>query len=322
MKFRFLISLLFLGASFTSASFTSAAEVDPLEEISMASPELIVLLDDQVRSTCNELINLRQKRGHECNDEFVAQLLDPALHELDYETVLLAMHACIATENTARTPQEQTLRTKIQLMYDQLLDEYDQLVAQTSTRRIKCKHFCTVTTRDLVVNNNACITKLFIKDALTVNNLTGAIIANNGRISTGEIPADAIPDGSITNAKLADNAVTSDKIAPATITPDETAFNPVVAADTNGEAKPLYVYRGLVQGDGTISSGTGFSVNRAGAGPYTYTITLNATAYTSATSYSAFFQADEAVTFVASSGTEFDMVSTNSIPFSFFTIGA
>jgi hypothetical protein len=324
MIFRYLISLLIVNASFTSASFTNAREIDPLDEINMPSPEFIVLLDDHVRTTCKGLIDLWHERGHKCTDEYVAQLLDPALHELDYETVLLAMHACIATECKTRTPQEQTLRVRIQQMYDQLLDEYDQLVAQTSTRRIKCKHFCTVTTRDLVVNNNACITKLIVKDALTINNLNGAVIANNGRITTGMLPADSIPDDAITNAKMADNAITSAEIAPLTITPDDTAFNPVVAADTNGEAKPLRVYRGSITGaTGAVTSGTGFTVTRTGAGSYTVNIT--AQAYTSAGTYQVFVQLlteGNAVTIAHVSGSQFTINTVADENFSLFTIGS
>ncbi len=322
MKFRYLISLLVISASFTSAGLVAAPEIDPLDEISVASPELIVLLDNQVRITCKTLIDLWNEKGYKCNDEYVAQLLDPTLHKLDYETVLLALHTCLTSEHTTRTPQERTLRAKIQLMYDQLLDEYDQLVAQTSTRRIKCKHFCTITTRDLVVNNNACITKLIVKNALTVDNLTGAVIANNGRISTGEIPANAIPDGSITNVKLANNAVTSDKIAPMTITPDETAFNPVVA--TNGEAKPLTAYRGSVTGaTGAVTSGTGFTVTRTGAGAYT--VNLTAQPYTGAGTYQVFVQLlseGNAVTVANVSGSQFTINTVADGNFSFFTIGA
>ncbi|MEX0849572.1 MAG: hypothetical protein WD055_05055 [Candidatus Dependentiae bacterium] len=315
MNLRYLLcSLIFM--------ISHAQSIDPLDEISMLEPELIVLLDEQVSSACRTLNEMWNTAGCNFQNPHIQELLNSEAKNIDYETVLKALHACITATCNTNSPEEQALRCKLERIYNQLADEYDELATQINTRRIKCKYFCKVTTRDLVVNNNACIAKLIVKDALKVDNLTGALIANNGNITTGQIPADAIPDGSITNDKLANNAVTSDKIAPMTITPDETAFNPVVA--TLGEAKPLVVYRGSINADGTVISGTGFTSVRSGAGPFVYTINLTAQSYTDANSYQVFAQtlSGNSLTIAQLSGTQFSVTIAADEPFSLFTIGA
>jgi hypothetical protein len=320
MKIRYLLcSLIFLISHAQPAA-------DPFDEISMVDPELIVLLDEQVHTTCKALHELWRSAGCNVENPHLHELLNLDTQSIDYETVLKALYVCITTECISNSSEEHALRNKLELIYNQLAKEYDELATQINTRRIKCKYFCKVTTRDLVVNNNAYITKLVVKEALSIDNLTGALIANNGRVTTGEIPASAIPDGSITNSKLADNAITSNKIAPMTITPNETAFNPVVA--TLGEAKPLVVYRGTINDDGTIASGTGFSSQRTGAGPFVYTINLTAQSYTDANSYQVFVQSfDEEVlgsevSITQTSGSVLTITSVADQNFSFFTIGA
>lgn len=328
MKFRYVYLLLMC-----TLSNAQPPNTDLLEEINLEDPELIVLLDDQVRETCQKLVNVWRSKGTICDEEHVAQLLDPALLEIDYETVLVALHTCLDPERDNGTTEELNLRTKLQRMYEQLLDEYDQLVEQTSTRSIKCKYYCKLTTRDLIVNNNAYLENAIINSGLTIHGLDGVLSANNGRITAGDVPASEIPDGSITtekladdavtNAKLADNAVTTNNIAPMTITPDDTAFNPVVA--TAGEARPLTTYRGSVTGaTGTITSGTGFTVTRNGTGDYT--VNLTAQAYTGAGTYQVFVQLlteTDPVTVTNVSGSQFN-ITTNAVDhdFSLFTIGA
>lgn len=316
MKYRSFFCMLTLLTCLTQI------KADPLNEISKIEPEFIVLIDEQVKTVCNELIGLLRDTQIDFEAARLQEIIAPNTKDIDYEELLFVLHTLINTPTSTGTEKEEQLRQHIGAIHDELLQEYDELVTQLSTRKLRCKYFCKVTTRDLVVNNAAHIAKLKVTGDLTVDSLNGFLFATNGRIGIGTLPANTIADGSVTNAKIADNAITSNKIAPAAITPTETAFNPVVA--TNGEAKPLTIYRGSVTGaTGAITSGSGFTVTRNGAGDYS--ISLNATAYTDATSYQVFVQLlgeSDAVTITYTDGTNFDINTTNDNDFAFFTIGA
>lgn len=274
------IAVILLLANVTS-SFTQL--LDDLHDINFQDSDLTVMLDNQVRSLCRYIKDLQKLAGVDCSDEYLDAFLNQQATEFEYEIVLRGLHCCLNTSWKPQTEQEQMLYDSLTITYNELCEEYNQLTKQLATRRIKCKCFTKVSTRELVacnakVHNNLTTNNLFVGNCLQVSGFganQAVITDSNGCLSSVV---------QITNALLAPNSVTggpSGTIANNTITPNNLAFNTVQTP--SAEPNPLRIVRGSVNGTtGAIVSGAGFVPTRTGTG--TYTIQFS-TPYTNATSY-------------------------------------
>ncbi len=118
----------------------------------------------------------------------------------------------------------------------------------------------------LDVRGNANIQDTLTTGNLNVENLSdGFLYSEKGSISTGEL---------IAHGDLADNSVGTFQLIDRCVTPDK------LSADlTHGLSSPaetgLKVVRGTIASDGTIVSGTGFSVDVASTGVYNITFTYS-----------------------------------------------
>lgn len=265
-----------------------AQQVDDLQEINFTESDLTVMLDNQVRSLCHHVKDLQKHAGVDSSDEYLDAFLDQQATEIEYETVLRGLHCCLNTSWTPQTEEEQNMHDSLEQVYDELCEEYNQLTKQLTTRRIKCKCFTKVTTRELVacnanIHNNLTANNLSVSNCLQVSGLNGFVQATNGGcLFAAPIALSNLP--TITNAQLAASSVTGGPggtIANNTITPSNLAFNTVQTAA--GEPNPLRMVRGSVNGTtGAIISGAGFTVTRTGTGAY---LIQFLTPYTNATSY-------------------------------------
>lgn len=279
---KIVVMLLVLSIS----SFT--LPVDDLHEISFDDPELTVMLDNQVRSLCYDISNLQKHAGINCSDEHLRALLDQQTIEFDYETVLRGLHCCLNTPWEPQTEDEAALLASLERAYNELFEEYNQLVKQLATRRLRCKCFTKVSTRELAACNAT------VKNSLTTNNL---VVSSCLRVSGLDTNGIVVTDGTgcfssttqLTNAFLAPNSVTGGPggtIVNNTITPSNLAFNTFQAAAA--EHNPLTIIRGSVTGaTGAIVSGEGFTVTRNGTGSYTIQFLIP---YVNATAYQIFVQ--------------------------------
>ncbi len=313
-----------------------AQAVQPLNEITVHEPAFTVMLDRQIQCLCHYVVDLWQQAGYECPDENLQMLLDPNTQELDYETVLRALHQCSHSEWEPHSAQEKELVEVIEQIYKELSEEYDQLVKQLATRRIKCKCYSKVTTRELVACN-ACFERVVVKNKLIVDNLNGVVQADGGCLTAGLVNGNDIEDNAITNSKLADNSVTNNHLADNSVTsnkfvnsnllPAHLSFNTVDMFPS--EPDLLRLYRGSVNGaTGVSTSGAGFVSSRTGTGAYTISFTQ---IYNSATSYQIFVQTftefDRNITITTQAAGSFSfLVTTNAgvavdQNFMFFTIG-
>lgn len=314
-----------------TSSFTQ--QIDDLHEISFDESDLTVMLDDQIRLLCHHVKNLQQQAGIDYSDEYLDALLNQETVEIEYETVLRGLHCCLHAPWNPQTQEECILQASLEQSYNELREEYNQLTKQLATRRIKCKYFTKVTTRELVacnanVHNNLTSNNLFVKNCLQVNGLDGIIMSENGGCLTSI--------AQITNSFLAPNSVTGGSggtIANNTITPSNLAFNTVQTP--SAESNPLRLVRGSVNGaTGAIVSGAGFVPTRTGTGAYTIQFVVP---YTSATSYQIFPEPQNGYgnigsqVFISISGQAANMFNLSTFDnagaasdqdFSFFVIGA
>ena len=328
-----------------------AQAAQPLDEITIHEPAFTVILDRQIEYLCQHVVDLWQRAGYECPDENLQMLLDPNTQELDYETVLRALHQCVHSEWEPRSDEEKELVRLLEQIYKELTEEYDQLIKQLATRKIKCKCYTKVTAKELVAWN-ACFEKVVVKNKLIVDNLNGVVQANAGCLTAGLVDGDGIEDGAITNSKLADNSVTNNNLADNSVTNNNLADNSVTnnnladnsvtnnnladnsvtgnkivnssllsthlsfnTVDTfSSEPDLLRLYRGSVNGGtGATISGAGFMSLRTGFGAYTITFMQG---YNNALAYQIFVQTftefDRNVTITAQAAGSFSIsVVTN-----------
>jgi hypothetical protein len=260
-----------------------AQRLDDLNDINFQDSDLTVMLDDQVISLCYHIRDLQKRAGIDCSDECLDALLDQQTTEIEYETVLQGLDCCLNTSWKPQTEEECALRDSLEQMYHELHEEYNQLAKQLATRRIKCKRYTKVTTRELSacnanIHNNFTSNNVFVGNCLKVNGFgpNQAIITDNNGCLT------AIDQ--LSNTLLAPNSVTGGPggtIANNTITPSNLTFNTIQTPAA--EPNPLRLVRGSVNGTtGAIISGAGFVPTRTGAGTYTIQFL---TPYTNATSY-------------------------------------
>lgn len=303
--------------------FSQSELNDQLSELYIPESEFVLTVDDGIRGICRMLTH-EWKSHHLCfsNDD-LTEILDPATQEVAIEKALRALHYCIHTELNSHSKKEKDLRETLAEIYNEITDAYNEILAESGSRRIKIKFYNKVTTGELVVNRTAHIQDLTVQKNLIIKAASGALISQNGLVTTGPIPASAIPDGSITNAKISSSppAVNGTNIVPMTITPDLMAFNTVQTFAN--EPNPLRIYRGSITGaTGAITSGLGFTVTRTGAGAYT--VDISGPAYTSNATYQIFIQLTSEtnpVTLVPVSGSQFTVSTVADHDFSFFTIG-
>ncbi len=297
------------GVFYLLSMITQTHTTAPLEEIAVQEPVLTVILDRKVQHLCRSVVDMWERTGFECPDEDLKTLLDPNIHELDYETALSGLHQCVHSGWEPCCDEGRGFIKSLNQIYAELTREYDELIKQQATRRIKCKCYSKVTTSELAACNAT------IKNKLIVDKLNGAVQANNGCLTAGQLNGNLIEDGtittdkladnSVTNSKLADNSVTSDKIVDMNVLPAKLSFNTV---DTfPSEPDLLRIYRGSITAAGAIASGTGFMVAHvANSGLYTFTLS---DAYASTTSYQVFVQptttVDRRVTISQTSSTVF-----------------
>ncbi len=274
------IAVILLLVNMTS-SFAQLS--NDINEIDLQDSDLTVMLDNQIRSLCHQVATLQQGAGIDSPDEHLKTLLDQKVTEFDYEIVLKGLHACLSNAWEPQSEKDRALLASLEKSYNELCQEYDQLKKQLSTRRIKCKCFTKVTTRELVacnalIKNNFTTNNLFVGGCLRVNGFgadQAVITDSNGCLTS----IDQIP-----NRLLAPNSVTGGPggiIANNTITPSNLAFNTVQTSAA--EPNPLRIVRGSVTGaTGAIVSGAGFTATRTGTGTY---LIQFLTPYTNATSY-------------------------------------
>jgi hypothetical protein len=294
---------------------------DPLDELYIPQAEFILKLDTGIRDICLALIQEWHAHGvvYMCSD--LDQLVQVTSDELDIETALRALDYCVHTDLSSQSKKEEMLRESLKQIYQEINDAYND-ITQSKTRRIKIKFYNKVTTGELIVNKTAYVQDLTVQKNLIIKAASGAIISQNGLITTGQIPANAIPDSAITNSKLSSTppAINTTNIAPMSVTPDLLAFNTVQTFAN--EPKPLRTYRGSVTGGGVVTSGSGFIVTQTATG--NYTIDITGPAYTSSASYQAFIQLlseTDAVTLAFVSGSQFTVNTVTDHDFMFFTIG-
>ena len=262
--------------------------IDTLRDIEMGQPDLVVIVDDHVRSLCDLLVDIWRQGAYEPGP-WVVKFADQHMDEIPYDLMLEALNSCIEKLQKTIEEKQREILNELKGLYNDLQEEYEELRSQLTRRRLKCKAFCTVITKQLAVNTkaniaNACISCLnagkTTTASLKVDNLEGVVKATSGQLSADLIQTEDIQDDAVTNAKHADNSVTSDNLASMSVLPSKLAFNAIDVFGT--EQSPLRLYRGSVAANGTIVSGAGFSVNKTGTGQYSITLSNG---YNGTTSY-------------------------------------
>lgn len=145
------------------------------------------------------------------------------------------------------------------------------------------------------------VTTVKITDGSVTLGKIAANAVDSSKIVNGSVTGTDIADTTITLAKIAGNAVDSSKIVDnsitgsdilnGTITSFDLAANAVgtsqlatgavtsakFGADTMQSLESLRIIRGVVKGDGTVTSGAGFTVTRTAVGTYTLDFNPNFT---------------------------------------------
>ncbi len=130
-----------------------------------------------------------------------------------------------------------------------------------------------------------------IKDGSVTLGKIAENAVDSSKIVNNSITGSDILNGTITSVDLAENAVDSGKIVNGSITSLDIAANAVgtsqllngavtsakFGADTMQSLESLRIIRGVVSGNGAITSGAGFTVTRTGLGTYTLDFNPNFT---------------------------------------------
>lgn len=247
---------------------TYAAQEATLDEL-YALEQPVLIVDEQTRALCATLTDIYHQLEPTRQEPIFFDLNVVDAQEIAYPTLIAAIRACLQ----ARWPQDEQwriLRYELLELYDELLQDYAQALEQPGTRRIKSSSVlskCKILTNELIVNNLAHIAHLQANNIITqeqrvvgsmiVENLSGVVQATNGLFSAGPIE----------NNDLADNSVNANNIVDMSILPQKLAFNTIATA--SGEPTLLLLYRGTIEGDGTLLSGAGISVTHGATGEYT-----------------------------------------------------
>lgn len=306
-----------------------------LQEIEMEQPDLVIMMDEQMRNLCDLLLDI-WSHGDYQSEPWVIACADRTADQISYETMLQALSSCITKLEKTVAPEHINAFTELQELYDDLQEEFDELRSHLMTRRRKkCKVFCKVITQCLSVCKSAHIKTADITclsagkintQQLALANQNGVVKATNGLLESSPIQTTDIADDAVTNEKLADNSVTSNNLATMSILPTHLNFNAIDMF--NAEPNLLRLYRGTIASNGTIVSGAGFSVNKTGTGQYTITLSNG---YTGTTSYQIIGTpstgVDRNINSAATSGSAFTIetrTDANALvdqQFHFFTLG-
>lgn len=267
---------------------THTAQEANLDELFMLEQPMLIV-DEQTRALCATLAEIYEQLEGASQPTLLAEL-NQDTQEISYPCILRAVKACLQ----ARWPQDaewSTLRYELLELYDELLQDYAEALEQPSVRRPHSNSIlskCKILVNDLVVNNSAIIENLRVNNLvaqqqnvenLVVDNLNGVVHATNGLLTAGPV----------VNADLANNSVNANNLVDMSVIPSKLAFNSIQTDP--GEPKLLLMYRGTVQGDGTLLSGAGITVTHPATGKYAVTFS----APYSDNNYQIIVQADDEV---------------------------
>lgn len=220
--------------------------------------ELIILVNDKARELCKRTVDCWHKAGLAYNDAALDELLDPQIALVDYSTMLSGLKSCLNEQWAPVTQEELALKDAVKQEHDLIQNEYEELVAQIGTRRIRIKYYAKVVTGELVVSNTATINSLIVNNCIQFPNLpAGVLQVTDGCLTTTVIPPFSIAPGSIGTAQLADGAVTTPKIAdaPNGVTGAKIGTQTVTGGAGGNIAAATITSANIVPG--TITGGTG-----------------------------------------------------------------
>lgn len=240
--------------------FTMIAYADQIiqQDITHEEEHELILVNNEARDLCRRTVECWHKAGLAYNDADLDVLLDPQVAIVEYKTLLGGLKSCLNEQWAPATEEEIALRTAVQQEHDLVQAEYEELVSQMGTRRIKIKYFAKVVTGELVVGNTATINNLIVNNCIKFPNLgTGVLQTADGCITTTVIPPFSITAGSIGTAELADGAVTTPIIAdaPNGVTSAKIGTQTVTGGAGGNIALATITAANLVAG--TITGGTG-----------------------------------------------------------------